>query len=635
MLFKEFTPKPIFYFSYGMLCDPNNMKDAELFGKAELRNFSFEMMMYANVIESPGNKVIGVLWQLNRTFLGHLDKIEGCPWLYNRKSVPIFCDGKRYESELYTMTPERRDYLYGTLPSKEYVESIIDGYNNVGIPLKQLSTAIQEIPVLQSRNGNSILNEVNMSPSSLKKFTDSKTDENIMIGFEAEMIVPGLQKFDSDGDDIIEDLSKDIKFPTGPNMKKEILTWFENGDNPDSDVVIKSAFNKFLLDLSNYQKRQLNKYINTKEGKETLYKIIKDNRSKTIDSLGTSIADKEIWRDIRVQNNWYDEAFDIISNSYLKSNNFMAEFLDYFGIEKMSDFCDSYNLNYPYYKHEYNTLITIKELTDDFQKFTGLNVVYSQEYHSVTRKPNLWIFEPDISIIDNTKSGSGIELISPPIKLKNFYDQLNEFWHWAEHRKIITNNTCGFHVGISLPDQTTNKIDKLKLLFFLGENYVLKMFKREHNQYTKSSFDYMIHNLEYGLDYDEASKAFSLLKTDLNKLANHFFLQTLAVSTDKYHSINVRSKYIEFRLAGGNYLEQKNDIENTIMRYIRAMVIASTPEAEKKEYAKKLYKGLHLIYEDDDFDIIKIFAQYSSGLIDENSLKLKLKYIQNKRKNFK
>ena len=132
---------PIYYFSYGMLTDPENMEGAELVGPAFLQNFQFELFAHANVHAKAGAVAAGVLWIVDRQQLGHLDRIEGYPHYYDRKTVPVFSNGKRYEAEVYVMTPSSRKYSINKKTSNSYVQSLIRGYNNAGIPLDQIEQA--------------------------------------------------------------------------------------------------------------------------------------------------------------------------------------------------------------------------------------------------------------------------------------------------------------------------------------------------------------------------------------------------------------------------------------------------------------------------------------------------------------
>jgi gamma-glutamylcyclotransferase (GGCT)/AIG2-like uncharacterized protein YtfP len=139
----EAGEQPIYYFAYGMLTDPDHMQEADLVGKAILNNFKFEMYCYANVSPESGSKVYGSLWSINRKLLHELDMVEGYPSLYDRKMVPVSVEGQRYEAFVYVMTPQTLDNVQGSNPSQGYINRIIRGYNNAGIPLQQLKNSLQ------------------------------------------------------------------------------------------------------------------------------------------------------------------------------------------------------------------------------------------------------------------------------------------------------------------------------------------------------------------------------------------------------------------------------------------------------------------------------------------------------------
>ena len=146
---------PIYYFAYGMLTDPAYMDGVELVGVAELPNFRYEMLEYANVVPEAGSTVYGCLWVLDRQFLSQLDRIEGYPTLYDRKTVPAYVNGEKYVAELYTMTPDTVEQLQGTRPSQSYINSIVRGYHAAGVPLDQLRQSLKGLPKAQPKQYNS------------------------------------------------------------------------------------------------------------------------------------------------------------------------------------------------------------------------------------------------------------------------------------------------------------------------------------------------------------------------------------------------------------------------------------------------------------------------------------------------
>jgi Gamma-glutamyl cyclotransferase, AIG2-like len=134
--------EPIYYLAYGMLTDPSLMFGAVKVGAAEVRNFQFELLQFANLHWTPGANCKGALWTVTRDMLAYLDKIEGYPILYDRKTIPVYVNGQKYVAEVYTLTPESRNDLEYTVPNKSYIKKLIKGYRHFGLPIEQISQAL-------------------------------------------------------------------------------------------------------------------------------------------------------------------------------------------------------------------------------------------------------------------------------------------------------------------------------------------------------------------------------------------------------------------------------------------------------------------------------------------------------------
>jgi len=136
---------PTYYFAYGMLCDPDNMIGIKLIGVGELRNFAYRMYQFANVEPSTGDSVYGCLWEVDRRVISQLDRVEGYPEMYDRRTYPVYCDGEKYPAEVYVMTPSTLRYVQGTIPSRGYIQSVKNGYQHAGVPLHQLYAALDAV----------------------------------------------------------------------------------------------------------------------------------------------------------------------------------------------------------------------------------------------------------------------------------------------------------------------------------------------------------------------------------------------------------------------------------------------------------------------------------------------------------
>ena len=259
---------------------------------------------------------------------------------------------------------------------------------------------------------------------------------------------------------------------------------------------------------------------------------------------------------------------------------------------------------------------TAQVVADNLSKALTIPVTVSN-VHGAKKNGTLWYLEPDSSI-DDGRAG-GLEFVSPPMPFNDGMQKLDQFFSWAKQYGCTTNESTGFHVGISVPEA---EVDKLKLVLFMGDSHVLQLFNRQSNIFTKSSLGKAQKLLT---DPVRFAQAMTLIKSGLDKMATSA-LADLLMPKDKYVSINFKPGYVEFRAAGGTYLEQELDIKDTILRYVKAYGIAIDPDAERKEYARKLFKLVGNAGE--NINSVQLFSMYSSGFLSKEDLVAKLKALR-------
>lgn len=338
-------------------------------------------------------------------------------------------------------------------------------------------------------------------------------------------------------------------------------------------------------------------------------------------------ARDEIWDSV------YEEYLEDNSDTYDEEDWLKSEDLDY-----MSDVEQRYSLDWPYYTSYYDDEESnngynednASDLAKGLAKVTGMRARVSSGYHSARRDDVTWIFEPDSSL-EADSGDMPIEIISPPMPLKKCYEMLSSFFEWASLNNAESNSSTGFHMGVSLPF-VDGRVDYLKLALFLGDEYVLNQFGRAANQFTVSALKKL-----KTVSKDRAADALFMMRKNLIQLANQYVVESGKYG--KYTSINMKNDYIEFRSAGGNrvvdqrtgatvayqdYFSDVSKLQNLLLRYSYAMYIASRPDLERKEYAKKLYKFLTEIgvtENEDQLSMIKIFSMFSSGELSAEQLK--------------
>ena len=508
------------------------------------------------------------------------------------------------------------------------------------------------------------LDEVRMAPSNLKQFADSPEAEGIQAGFEAELIFRDTTSGDDDGGDMEPDYDADERC----RSIQQIIEFFENGEygylspnqrnkiqekldemyfewqdeqmyeswQDERDELIKEAWlrekpmderiHAFLVDGMDFDDKQadaIQALASQREKGEIKGSEMSEEQLDMISAYSEAregaeeILQEDVEQTIEKQDGFYDEVLDEFRDGFYVDDD--SGFFDDVGLRWMSDVAEAFDLDWPYMTGGGGNdgSRDWESIGDDLHEVVDMPVKVSSGYHSATRKPGLWIVEPDSSLEPDDREDYGLEIVSPPMPLKQALEKLQAVTDWANGSgDAYTNSSTGLHMGVSIPYKE-GRVDYLKLILFLGDEYVLKQYGREANTYTKAA---MKDIRQRAGSEANATRVLELLKNNLLELAE----RDLAKSTGegKYTSAHKHGKYIEFRSAGGDWLAEDNaepgKLENTMMRYAYAMYLAGRPDLERREYAKKLYK---LVAGGADDSTMALFSQYAAGELDKDQLK--------------
>ena len=359
-----------------------------------------------------------------------------------------------------------------------------------------------------------------------------------------------------------------------------------------------------------------------------------DNFLTALNAIDSKIS-KRVEEAIEEHNDIWDRAEEEFMEDDDGSEYDESDWLRSGGINTAQDIEGQYDLYWPYMydtnenrddNGEFNTEYA-ETLADSLEKELGVETTVSDGYHSTTRDDTTWIFEPDSSLEANDSDDMPVEIVTPPLPLEQAVEILPKFFEWVKSHDGYVNKSTGFHMSVSMPDHDMNNLDYTKLALFLGDEYVLKQFGRDANNYAVSALSKIKDRASR--DPDQVAEYLEKMKDEMNSLAKLKLASSQGFG--KYTSINPKNGYVEFRSAGGeNYMDDMKRLQDTLTRYGMALSIAMDPEAERQEYAKKLYKLLSSITNDNS-DIIKIFSQYSSGKMSVSELKSHLEMLQRER----
>ena len=529
------------------------------------------------------------------------------------------------------------------------------------------------------------LEEVAMSPGSLKAFAASEVGQSMMAGFEAELIFTGLGASEEEGEwepdysydpransiNDIEEFFSSGDFAEGLSrrqreaLEEDWQEWYDQTlyDEFDAPVAVRDWIQENDWDEDDLIERALDDEYSEDRVKEILAAMERRARG-----TGTAAdlelveeyvsAEREVERqleervDLAVEehNSDYESALDEFRENWDRDE---SDWLRDRGWRNMSDIAYNFDATWPHLTMTGGSSEggfnedAAQQLADSLSETLGVETTVSTGYHSARRDASTWIFEPDGSLEADDDANMPVEIVSPPMPLGKALEILPRFFEWAKDNGAYANDSTGFHMSVSMPDHGENVLDYTKLALFLGDEYVLKQFGREANTYAKSAISKIRDSMGKSLTEATETRADAVLSAMRNHL-NQFASRAIAQPSGfgKYTSINPKTNYIEFRSAGGSdYFADMDKIQNTLMRYARAMDIAMDPAAEKAEYAKKLYKLLTRTETEQvtdpktgrkrievkgkaDNDAISIFSRYVAGELPKSELKGFLKQLQ-------
>lgn len=135
--------------SYGMNTCPKQMAircpQARALGAARLPHHALVFRGVADIVPMEGSDVHGALWSITSNCEKALDRLEGYPYLYIKKTVTVALPaGGTCKAMVYAMarhaSPER---LMIAPPGRFYHQMLTEGYSHFGLPLSQIEDAVE------------------------------------------------------------------------------------------------------------------------------------------------------------------------------------------------------------------------------------------------------------------------------------------------------------------------------------------------------------------------------------------------------------------------------------------------------------------------------------------------------------
>lgn len=506
--------------------------------------------------------------------------------------------------------------------------------------------------IKESKLDEEELLEVEMSPGSLKQWASSDAAAGIRAGFEMELIFQDTQSDEGSTEEAEPDWERDEEI--GNRSIDDVIKWFDDDEfgfgietTADTTALRQQMNDEFFEKADEWVEgmweeegyEQLRSLMDTEvwdkersTRSDDAAQQLFDADYESLDDSDKTKARQEAW-DTYIDDvdeawngkwgdQWWEQAYESFRDTRLGDFSWddFWKSLDY---DMMYQISDGYDITWPWLEGGFNedgrtweeieeSIVTGPLAGTDFQVTVGSG------YHAAARSDNLFILEPDSSL-EADNDDAGIEIVSPPMPLGTAMTTLEKMFSWAKGADTYTNGSTGLHMGISVPNSDT--VDYVKLVLFSGDKYILEKYGRSQNTYAPSAFEMLQRNSkELARNPNKLIAALDKMHTKLEAAAEEYIRNS--VGSHKYISIGIKKGYIEFRSPGGDYLKQDiSEILNTMLRFARALQIASDPNAYRQEYQKKLYK---LTTNNGNAYVTKfnqLFNDYQAGVITASDLK--------------
>jgi len=137
-----------FYLAYGMNTNASEMSmrcpNAKNLGKVTVHGYKLAFRTHCDVIQEDYATVDCVLWKISEDCEHHLDRLEGFPAYYDKKTIKVTHEGREIDAMIYFMT--NTEWSHGlALPTQHYLDCVLEGYFENDVSLNQVRQALKDV----------------------------------------------------------------------------------------------------------------------------------------------------------------------------------------------------------------------------------------------------------------------------------------------------------------------------------------------------------------------------------------------------------------------------------------------------------------------------------------------------------
>ena len=448
----------------------------------------------------------------------------------------------------------------------------------------------------------------------------------VNCGFEAELIFPRIQDFDSDDYGYGEDEPM-IQRIANSEYESEIRYLYRK-TLLDYDTAYGEAFFEFQMEQMNRDfedEHWVNDFVddNISDDEVEEYKKEVLDRAKEEDpeeyeerqdweedAWGRELAElrykdemQDYWMDLlddyrleRLVNRFEDNPRHGIDNWMMDDgedgNGYWEEAHEYLRTgESESEFGGSVRSG----SSKYEAYQEVEKWLFDWAKMNSHNADIEVGGYHETEGHDGWRIEEDGSL---NGDGPGFEIISPVFETpKDMLKEMKSLFEYAQG-STDTNRTTGLHVTMSYaePSDVPTNIAKTKMYVLSGADNQAKVWGREFSIYSQSTKIQVLKALR-AIATGNATE--DNIKT-MDDMITQFNASGEAHKVDRQSTVNVKNSrnsdgnnLVEFRAAGGpGYIDDFEQVAKDVTRYSATIQASYDENAYNKEFAKKMYKWL-------------------------------------------
>lgn len=426
-----------------------------------------------------------------------------------------------------------------------------------------------------------IVSEVSMRPTRIAR---AATQINPTVGIEFELLVPAT--------DVVTEPEPDYSSDRNVQSIDDIIGFFDAETSTRDLIRLENKLRSAYLDYADeYATEQWNTadeedVVRTYAYDKFKNRVSNEELQEIIDSMLSEKFDNAHYRDA------HGEYVQNVKNYNLPLEK---EFLqDEYGIVYMSDVPTTFDyISWPYYTGGVVDEDEIQQKTyeaarDDLDRYLDGPVTVGRRNGAVSDQ---FVIMPDGSLSSDDPGYVGMEIVSPPTDVQTMRKAIDDIKRWAKWTGAFTNETCGLHMNVSVPNYDRTTLDYTKLILLVGDEYVLKQFDRLSNEYCASTLLRLQQHIKRS-EVADVNRLLVELQKNLDAAASRAFYDL----NRGRPSINVRGDgddWVEFRGPGGDWLKYSTDqLMNTLNRFVISLDAAMDPQKYRKDYLKKLYARL-------------------------------------------